>query len=712
MVDNIIHKIKRDRKSRQIRRARQKECAEISLMSLAEARAWSHAHAQGEGTKISQMEQFVWSSTWLWAWPLVKTRAMVVEVETRPFGEFWGEVWTQKEAKLWAWGKKAWGEGEEAWALAWGPAWKKGLAWVEGRAKGLVGARMRGEAVAVAGALALAGVWVWARSEARARGERAPSGLADSATIRRILSSLHRHGRSITDPYLVAHRLWHHSRETRDEYSSLIHFIAPITHLPLELLRQIFLIIINEASSPPLALMLVCKHWHAIVTTLWVSLNLGTRTPMGAIRRKLERNQWLDIVVDTDSDRGDFTPSDRAFESIFAAMGASSRWRSFVVESFPVQADLSADVVNRRLQQCPNDTMSRFTTFRVKSICETSSLLDGLLRILGATARELTTVEINSGNDISFLAPSYPSIFHSIKVLSLNTPGVPNPVDLLPHLHQLETFTASHISFPIYNNDVSLLFVDTLRHLSLRAVSIQWMSGRTFHALEHCTLIFPLHHHVLHTFSATLPKCKNLTFQGYPLDILGGVSAPELSHLSVTCSGSSNGRGNRQLVQFSRHALGERRLRPRILHLNLEAGNQAWISALVFMSDLEELVIHNARPSSLGVKVFRSLIIHASNQDAPLCPSLRRFGLKYQRWLRRTERFNLIPDFVSVIRSREHSNYSLQSFRIWLSSYQKDPLELIEGSEMSSIGLERLANESRRKVHRIHNEHIGLTEGS
>jgi hypothetical protein len=121
-------------------------------------------------------------------------------------------------------------------------------------------------------------------------------------------------------------------------------------------------------------------------------------------------------------------------------------------------------------------------------------------------------------------------------VLSLDTPGLRNPVDLLPHLHQLETLTASHLPLPVYHDDVNLPFVHTLRHLTLRAVSIQWMSGRTFHVLESCTLLFPLHRHVLHTFRTTLPNCKHLTFEGYPLDILDGVSAHKLAHLSVMCS--------------------------------------------------------------------------------------------------------------------------------------------------------------------------------
>ena len=304
-------------------------------------------------------------------------------------------------------------------------------------------------------------------------------------------------------------------------------------------------------------------------------------------------------------------------------------------------------------------------------------------------------MEINSGNVISFLAPRYSPIFRSVKVLVLDISGTHDPVDLLPHLHRLETFTASHLSLPTYGHDSNLPFVNTLRHLRLRAVSIQWMSGRTFNALESCTIQFPLHRHIPHIFSTTLPNCKHLTFQGYPLEILDGVSAHKLIHLSVTSSGPSNRQGARQLVWFSSQVLGESRLAPRILHIGIEATSQAWISALAFMPQLEGLVIENAHPSSLGVKVFLSLIprpVHTNNLDAisatgewcaPLCPSLRQLGFKYRRWLRTSERFDLVPNFVSIIQGRQDSNCALQSFRVWTRSDQEDPLELVEESGIS-----------------------------
>ena len=520
--------------------------------------------------------------------------------------------------------------------------------------------------------------------------------LADS-TVKEIIYSIeprHRHR--------LAHSLWPHS-----EHWWLIQIIAPITRLPPELLHQIFLITIDEASASPLALMRVSQHWYNIVTGIWASLRLGTTTQKDAVTSKLKRNQWfLDVLVDTEIDRGDSTPSEGAYQAIFAAIQATARWRSLVIETLPAQADLPEHLMNHSLQQCSNAVMSRLRTFKIKCPCEMSPFLDHLLRILGkSVSEELTVVEINSPSVISFLAPTYPSIFHSVKVLCLDTPRLSNPVDILPHLHQLEELTASHLFLPIYQNHVNIPFIHTLRRLTLRAVSIQWMSGRTFRALESCTIIFPLHRHVLHGFSTTLPYCNDLTFQGYPLDTLHGVSAHRLTHLSVTSSCSDKSRGNGQLVRFSSQALRESRLAPRILRIGIEATNQAWIKAFASMSNLEELVIHSAQPSSLGVKALQSLVVHpvyANNlgttgtpggQYAPVCPSLKRFGLLYRRWLRPSEHFDVFPELVSIILSRQQSKFSLQSFRIWKGSDQEDPLELTEGSWINLKAFERLAHD-------------------
>ena len=640
------------------------------------------------GWKSADYKIGLWEwSGWTVGWPRAKKAVMEAETEVQQFGVSWAQAWAQAEVR----------------------------AWVEAKAM-LAGRKNREEAKRIAAGALLLGEAL-GEAHAHARGERVPDSLVDPPTIANILTALNRSH--------IARSLWYDALEMRDEYQCIIQFITPINRLPIELLHQIFPAIIEETSDPPLALMLVCKQWHAVVTSIWSSLNLGTTTPMTAVARRLERNQWLlDIVVDTDSDRGDSTPSGSTFEAVFAAIEATPRWRSFIVKSFPAQADLLEDRVNRHLQRHSNATMSRFTTFKLKSTCETSPLLNGLLRILGTTAGQaLTTVEINSPNVISFLTLTYSSIFRSVKVLSLNALGIHNPVDLLPHLHQLETFNVSHLSFPTYPNHIELPFVRTLRHLSLRAASIQWMTDRTFHALEYCALIFPRHQHVLHTFSTTLPNCKHMTFHGYPLKILGGVSVHKLSHLSVTCSGSFNRRGSRQLVWLSGQVLGEHQLAPKSLHISINAINQAWMTSLAFMADLEELVIHSAQPSSLGARVFQSLVVHpvhTSNMgttsppgeldSAPVCPSLRRFGLKYDRWLRPTEQFDLIPVLMSIIRSRQHSNYALKSFDLWTTSDQEYPWELIERSRMSVKGFKRLAGVSGIEGDLLDFTAMGLTE--
>ena len=160
----------------------------------------------------------------------------------------------------------------------------------------------------------------------------------------------------------------------------------------------------------------------------------------------------------------------------------------------------------------------------------------------------------------------------------------------------------------------------------------------------------------------------------------------------------------RQLVQLSQ-GFRESRLTPYILHINIEAASRAWIYVLAFLPGLEELVIHSPRPSSLGAKVFQSLIVlpvdpnnlgTTSIPGQSSTPLLQRFVLvlKYHCWLRHSEQFDLIPVLMSVIRSRQHLNVSLKSFGLQMRSDQSDPLELIGGFGVDVDGFMRLANES------------------
>ena len=141
---------------------------------------------------------------------------------------------------------------------------------------------------------------------------------------------------------------------------------------------------------------------------------------------------------------------------------------------------------------------------------------------------------------------------------------------------------------------------------------------------ESCSVLFPLHRHLLHSLNTTLPNCERFAFQGYPLDILDGVSAPKLTQFSVTSPHSDKLRGNRQLVWVSGLALRESQPTLRILHIGIEATTEVWIQALALMFNLEELVIESARPSSLPVEVLHSLVIYpvyANDMDTTTTPA-------------------------------------------------------------------------------------------
>jgi len=509
--------------------------------------------------------------------------------------------------------------------------------------------------------------------------------------------------------YTLLCDLWRHvihstkSLQTQSVYLRVLHFIAPITRLPPELLQQIFLVIIDGGNQTSLSLMTVCRGWYDIATSIWTSLILGATTSRDAVTNKLERNPWLlDIIISTEADCGDVNSPAAAYEGIFSAIEVAPRWRNVLIERFPGLADVPDDLVEHGFRRCTDATLSRLRTFKIKHACEISPVLGGLLRILGTTASaELTTVEINSANVILFLlAPAYSSVFHFIKVLCIDTLATSEPVDLLPHLKHLEIFIASHLHLSTYPLHVDLPFTHTLRHLRLKAVSIQWMGGRTFRVLKTCTLIFPLNHHSVRTLGSLLPNCKELTFEGQPLETLEGFTINKLTHLSVKSQGRNRLHGSRQIACVSNQFSNALSLRS--LHIGIFASSQAWIKALALMPNLEELLLTNLLPPSLHARLFEAFLAqppHKENWDVTpaigewhvtLCPSLKVIGLQYDRWLRSTEVFKLAPTLMAIIWSRKWTSRPLKSCLIWLTCDQKEPLDLAGESRTSLRALELL----------------------
>ena len=71
----------------------------------------------------------------------------------------------------------------------------------------------------------------------------------------------------------------------------------------------------------------------------------------------------------------------------------------------------------------------------------------------------------------------------------------------------------------MYPHDVDLP-VRTLRRLCTKMVSVQWMSGRTFPALEDCAIIWPHHPETLRLRGASAFLCARSSYiLGEPIPV-------------------------------------------------------------------------------------------------------------------------------------------------------------------------------------------------
>jgi hypothetical protein len=458
------------------------------------------------------------------------------------------------------------------------------------------------------------------------------------------------------------------------QYARLLPFIAPISRLPLELLYLILLIAIDDGTQSPLALMAICRRWANVMSKIWSSLKLTTSTPQDAILPRLDQNPWsLEVRVDTESDK-ESSSSSGAYEGLLLATSHASRWRSLTIDSLPNDNVSIGDIQRSRLNECFTLPMLRLETFKFFARCNESPLLERLLQAVTATTRNrLHLVQVHCSAAVELLShPRYAALFRSIRLLDVEAQGCISVVDLLPHLVQIEELRASHLRLPTYPPERSLPFVHTIRRLRLKAVSIQWISGRVFDVLESCTILLPRDHRILPTRGINLPVCKELTLHCYPLTILYAFSFPTLDCLEVGCQNWGKRRGDAQLAPL-RVVDGVSNLR--VLHLSIEASEHALVRMLMFMPVLENLMLDLAGPSSLGEGFFADIMAQPLQKQhwdqlpigswkSPCCPALAVLELKYGRWLRPVDEFSLAAVFTALVWTRRKTHTKLQRFTV------------------------------------------------
>ena len=207
------------------------------------------------------------------------------------------------------------------------------------------------------------------------------------------------------------------------------------------------------------------------------------------------------------------------------------RWRTLAITSFPHKPDIDA-CPSREPAFTFNGPMDGLQSFKVKSTCENSALLDQLLDVVSSGPHaELTDMELSSPNAQQ---PDIATIFHHLVTFKVNVPEMRAEVDILASLEQLETLEAHHLRLPFYPIKTDLPLVCTLRRMKIKLVSVQWMVGRTFPNMEECTLIRPCSPGTLAPGGGVdLPTCTQFTYDSHTIDVLPNFRIPKLDTLTI-----------------------------------------------------------------------------------------------------------------------------------------------------------------------------------
>ena len=458
-----------------------------------------------------------------------------------------------------------------------------------------------------------------------------------------------------------------HHLLTRDEiYRSL----APHkSHLiPVEIFTEIFLYTVQADPRSQANLMLVCQHWRDIMLST-PGIHSQLRINRWTRKKDVERfgKRWLlDVTIGQqvpDLEKGHRDPwypyDTVGFHACFmAAAGAASRWRSLALLSFPPPGECEDLQIMHPLEH--------LESFKLATCCDLGSFLEPLLNAITTTVTpRFTLMEVlHPDAALYLLQPAHIQIFSSLTVLRLICRRMQDPTDILPSLHKLEIFEAHHLFLPISLSGVDLPLVHTLRVLHLKSVSIQWMAGRVFHALEECSIIFPRHVDAIQ--SVYMPSCSTLKYDSNNLGVLEHFHISRPDKLEIKCGQWKTWRGTLQLVAlhpiFATQSLT-------CLHLEIKCSERLLAYMLRLAPALEELWMRLSSPHSLSNAFFlafaaggRKTNAGQSNETvAPLGRKLRALHLHYKRWLRGPERNLLIPVFGAIVAS--HPPEQILSFR-------------------------------------------------
>jgi len=446
-------------------------------------------------------------------------------------------------------------------------------------------------------------------------------------------------------------------------------------HFPPEIFSEIFLYTVQDDPHSQTNLMLVFRHWRDIMLStpgIHTHLRIDGWTEMKDIER-FGRRWLLDVTVDIQ----DMTVVDRCgpnfnpveFYSCFmAAAEAASRWRSLVLISFPPPGEYKDLQIMHPLQH--------LESFKLAARCNLGDFLEPLITAITTTVtHRFTVMEVfHLDAALYIVQPTHFRAFSFLITLKLTCRRMQNPVDVLPSLHKLEILEAHHLSLPLDPPAVDLPLTQTLRNLRLKCVSIQWMAGQIFPALEECSIIFPQYADIFQ--SVYMPSCSILKYDSNNLGALEHFHCPRLGKLEIKCGQCRKWRGDLQLAAL--HPIFAAQSLTR-LQLEIKCGERLLNYMLRLVPALRDLSMVLSSPYALSSVFFLAFAAGGRNASAkpssqtfaPLCRQLRKLHLHYKRWSRGAERNALIPAFGAIAASYPLEEQTF-SFR----------LSFCEGSEL------------------------------
>ncbi len=475
------------------------------------------------------------------------------------------------------------------------------------------------------------------------------------------------------------------------QHYNLLCSVTPTYRLPAEIMMEIFHIALDVGQLRT-GLMQVCRRWCKIIegmASFWSSLDLGAGATPEIVQYLLSRAGTHPLAMKIDTNKATNTAG-KLHSSLSMAGDKASQWETLTITSFSQdEPDAQSDhaLTSMRLQP-----MRQLRHLVIKGPI-LSPLLRLLLQNVATTAvGTLVSMEIDSLPAIQYLLqPVHVSIYCSLTTFRAKVPKMSAPIDLLPHFMQLEVLDLTNLHLSTISDGSPLPLAHVLRHLRLKAASIQWMGGQVFSQLEDCIIIAPLSDPSLH-HDVHLPVCTKLHFENWGISPIGQFFAPALDHLRVKSDAWNPYKGNGQMFRLVRAGFGMT-IQPKSLSLNVVCKEKVLLSVLQLLPGLVELELDLPRPSALGKHFFTGLLAKPGNQGTgelkfnwrelfrknntgwrcTICPSLRILELKYQRWLRPGDNYDFLLPLYALSCSREKAATPLQ-----LQVYDKSSMNSFE----------------------------------